>query len=90
MFSVLLRIIFLHTPRAIEAVQYNAYHPTQIHNKEPFCKSPTLYASNAILNKLTRIHDYILKKVDLPLYERLHTLDIYPQMYGMLVFSGAD
>lgn len=40
-------------------------------------------ASSAILLQLKRIHDRILKKFDLELYQKLQSLDIPSQIYGL-------
>ncbi|KAK3788906.1 hypothetical protein RRG08_010155 [Elysia crispata] len=49
----------------------------------PFARSQDLNPSNAIVTKLTRIQDYILKKFDPELHQHLERLEIAPQIYGI-------
>ncbi|GFS04335.1 TBC1 domain family member 5, partial [Elysia marginata] len=49
----------------------------------PFSRSQDLNPSNAIVTKLTRIQDYILKKFDQELHQHLERLEIAPQIYGI-------
>jgi len=49
----------------------------------PFARAQDLNSSNAIVSKLTRVQDYILKKFDVELHMHLERLDIAPQIYGM-------
>ena len=51
--------------------------------KQPFTRPQDTNSSNAIVSKLTRIQDYILKKCDEELYLHLERLEIAPQIYGM-------
>ncbi|XP_064644314.1 TBC1 domain family member 5-like isoform X2 [Lineus longissimus] len=50
---------------------------------QPFTRPQDMQPSNVIVNKLTRIQDYILKKHDLELHMHLERLDIAPQIYGI-------
>ncbi|CAL1537822.1 unnamed protein product [Lymnaea stagnalis] len=52
-------------------------------NATPFSRSQDLNPSNAIVTKLTRIQDYILKKFDPELHLHLERLEIAPQIYGI-------
>ncbi|BFZ22195.1 hypothetical protein BsWGS_25234 [Bradybaena similaris] len=52
-------------------------------NATPFSKSQDLNPSSAIVTKLTRIQDYILKKFDPELHQHLERLEIVPQIYGI-------
>ena len=49
----------------------------------PFSKMHDVNPSNVIVNKLTRIQDYLLKKIDPELYAHLENMEIPPQIYGM-------
>ena len=62
----------------------------EIINATPFSKSQDLNPSNAIVTKLTRIQDYILKKYDPELHQHLERLEIAPQIYGMYVHVCAS
>ncbi|XP_005105675.1 TBC1 domain family member 5 isoform X2 [Aplysia californica] len=55
----------------------------EIINATPFSRSQDLNPSNAIVTKLTRIQDYILKKYDQELHQHLERLEIAPQIYGI-------
>jgi len=50
---------------------------------QPFMKPPDIHPSNVIVTKLTRIQEYLLRRFDAQLHERLQSLDIAPQIYGM-------
>ncbi|ESO90059.1 hypothetical protein LOTGIDRAFT_123794 [Lottia gigantea] len=52
-------------------------------NAQPFAKCQDLNPSNVIVNKLTRIQDYILKRHDSELHLHLERLEIAPQIYGI-------
>lgn len=52
-------------------------------NSIPFARPQDLNSSSAIVTKLTRIQDYILKKFDVELHGHLERLEIAPQIYGM-------
>ena len=56
---------------------------TEILHAQPFTKPPEIHPSNVIVTKLTRIQEYLLKRFDPQLHERLQSLDIAPQIYGM-------
>ncbi|XP_052697625.1 TBC1 domain family member 5-like isoform X5 [Crassostrea angulata] len=49
----------------------------------PFARPQDLNSSNAIVTKLTRIQDYILKRFDVELHGHLERLEIAPQIYGI-------
>ena len=55
----------------------------QTRDTRPFARFDRATSSNVIVNKLTRIHDYLLRQTDLELYQHLETLEIPPQVYGM-------
>ncbi|XP_069119792.1 TBC1 domain family member 5-like isoform X4 [Argopecten irradians] len=48
-----------------------------------FSRPQDTNSSIAIVSKLTRVHDYILKKFDPELHLHLERLDIAPQIYGI-------
>ncbi|XP_021373962.1 TBC1 domain family member 5-like isoform X5 [Mizuhopecten yessoensis] len=48
-----------------------------------FSRAQDTNSSIAIVSKLTRVHDYILKKFDPELHLHLERLDIAPQIYGI-------
>ncbi|XP_060077319.1 TBC1 domain family member 5-like isoform X2 [Ylistrum balloti] len=48
-----------------------------------FARPQDTNSSIAIVSKLTRVHDYILKKFDPELHLHLERLDIAPQIYGI-------
>ncbi|XP_074652500.1 TBC1 domain family member 5-like isoform X5 [Tubulanus polymorphus] len=50
---------------------------------QPFARPQDMQPSNVIVNKLTRIQDYVLKKHDLELHMHMERLDIAPQIYGI-------
>lgn len=52
-------------------------------NAMPFARIQDMNPSNAIVSKLTRVQDYILKKYDIELYNHLERLEITPQIYGI-------
>nr|XP_022326990.1 TBC1 domain family member 5-like isoform X5 [Crassostrea virginica] len=52
-------------------------------NSIPFARPQDLNSSSAIVTKLTRIQDYILKKFDVELHGHLERLEIAPQIYGI-------
>ncbi|XP_034300210.2 TBC1 domain family member 5 isoform X1 [Magallana gigas] len=52
-------------------------------NSVPFARPQDLNSSNAIVTKLTRIQDYILKRFDVELHGHLERLEIAPQIYGI-------
>ncbi|XP_061182862.1 TBC1 domain family member 5-like isoform X1 [Saccostrea echinata] len=52
-------------------------------NSIPFARPKDLNSSSAIVTKLTRIQDYILKKFDHELHGHLERLEIAPQIYGI-------
>ncbi|ELU02125.1 hypothetical protein CAPTEDRAFT_172782, partial [Capitella teleta] len=52
-------------------------------NSQPFAKINEFHSSNVIITKLTRIQDYLLRRVDNELYSHLITMDIPPQIYGI-------
>ncbi|XP_048729402.2 TBC1 domain family member 5-like isoform X4 [Ostrea edulis] len=52
-------------------------------NSVPFARPQDLNSSSAIVAKLTRIQDYILKKFDVELHGHLERLEIAPQIYGI-------
>ncbi|XP_076090911.1 TBC1 domain family member 5-like isoform X11 [Mytilus galloprovincialis] len=67
---------------------YVSKDPPQCRGKErmttaPFARPQDLNPSNAIVSKLTRIQDYILKKFDVELHMHLDRLEIPPQIYGI-------
>jgi TBC1 domain family protein 5 len=50
---------------------------------KPFTRPADIHPSNVIVTKLTRIQDYLLKRFDIELHERLQSMDIVPQIYGI-------
>lgn len=58
---------------------------TSLLTAQPFTRPQELHPSNVIVTKLTRIQDYLLKRFDPELHEYLQSMDIVPQIYGMLV-----
>jgi len=64
---------------------YLVQQRTDILHAQPFTKPPEINPSNVIVTKLTRIQEYLLKRFDAQLHERLQSLDIAPQIYGMYV-----
>ncbi|CAC5375916.1 TBC1D5 [Mytilus coruscus] len=67
---------------------YVSKDPPHFRGKErmtttPFARPQDLNPSNAIVSKLTRIQDYILKKFDIELHMHLDRLEIPPQIYGI-------
>jgi TBC1 domain family protein 5 len=50
---------------------------------QPFAKINEFHSSNVIITKLTRIQDYLLRRVNNELYAHLISMDIPPQIYGM-------
>ncbi|XP_052813221.1 TBC1 domain family member 5-like isoform X1 [Mya arenaria] len=50
---------------------------------QPFARPQDLNPSNVIVTKLTRIQDYLLKKVDHELHGHLERQEIAPQIYGI-------
>jgi len=56
---------------------------TDMLHAQPFTRPPEIHPSNVIVTKLTRIQEYLLKRFHPQLHERLQSLDIAPQIYGM-------
>ena len=54
-----------------------------MYDLKPFEKPPEPRPSNVIVNKLTRIQDYVLKRYDEDLHAHLEQMEIQPQIYGM-------
>ncbi|XP_064595291.1 TBC1 domain family member 5-like isoform X2 [Liolophura sinensis] len=50
---------------------------------QPFARPQDLNPSNAVVTKLTRIQDYLLRKNDVELHMHLERLEIAPQIYGI-------
>ncbi|XP_059141726.1 TBC1 domain family member 5-like isoform X3 [Physella acuta] len=71
------RDIFYNNPKT------GSMRSLEIINATPFSRSQDLNPSSAIVTKLTRIQDYILKKYDPELHQHLERLEIAPQIYGI-------
>lgn len=53
----------------------------------PFARPQDAGPSVAIVTKVNRIQDQLVKKHDIELHMHLNRLEIAPQIYGMSVFS---
>ncbi|WAR10543.1 TBCD5-like protein [Mya arenaria] len=59
------------------------YVSKEVYPTRPFARPQDLNPSNVIVTKLTRIQDYLLKKVDHELHGHLERQEIAPQIYGI-------
>lgn len=68
---------------------FECLQPKSVVKSLPFARPQDMNPSNVIVNKLTRIQDYLLKKYDPELHMYLEKMEIPPQIYGMYVIHSA-